>query len=529
MKKILLPIALAVSVVLGVLIGNILALNSKSNRSDSAGYYNMTGNKIDALLELIDKQYVDTVNMNELSEKVISEVLSNLDPHSTYIPADELQMVNDDLESSFSGIGVQFNIQRDTIMVVAVIHGGPSEKLGIQPGDRIVEVDDSAFVGKKITSDMVVKKLRGPKNTKVKVGIKRFGSDELLHYTITRGDVPTNSVDVSYMIDGNIGYVKVSKFGSATYSEFYTALANLWNEGARSYIVDLRENSGGYLDAAINMINEFLHKDDVIVYTEGKAQKKEIAYANGNGTFQEAPLAVLIDEWSASASEIFAGAMQDNDRATVIGRRSFGKGLVQQQIPMRDGSAIRLTIARYYTPSGRCIQKPYDDKEEYRKEVLERYAKGEMDTDTMKVVTDSVEYHTVKGRVVYGGGGITPDVIVVRDTIGVTPYYTKLYNTGTLYEYSFRYVDQYRSELFRMTQEQLCAYLDRQDLGGKAMEYGETKGIKSKSEVSDITKQIIAKRVKEYVVRNILGDAAFYSVINSTDNMMKVALEKLKK
>ena len=527
--KILLPIAFACAVVVGVLIGNILANNALEGKSVNERSSSSTG-KLDMLMNLIDIQYVDTIDRDELTEKVIPEILSNLDPHSVYIPADELQMVNDDLGASFSGIGVQFNIQRDTIMVIAVVHGGPSERLGLMPGDRIVEVNDTAFVGKDINSDMVVKKLRGPKGTKVKVGIVRFGTDEMLHYTITRGDVPTNSVDASYMLDEKTGYVKVSKFGSATYEEFYESLQKLKMQGATSYIVDLRENSGGYLESAIAMINEFLHAGDMIVYTKGKAQKREDAVADGAGEFQDAPLAVLIDEWSASASEIFAGAIQDNDRGVVVGVRSFGKGLVQQQIPLRDGSAVRLTIARYYTPSGRCIQKPYANKDEYEKEVLTRYESGELlSADSVKTSADSVKYYTTGGRVVYGGGGIMPDVFAARDTTGRCPYYVRLWNTGAIYEYAFRYVDEHRATLSAMDKATLVAYLDKQPLLEKMMEYGKSKKIETKQSLTADNKKLITRRVKEYIVRDVLGDEAFYEVLNETDNVVKAAKAELEK
>lgn len=526
MKKILLPIAFAIVAIIGVFIGNILSDNTKKYQNADEPFYTSDG-KIDMLLGLIDQQYVDTVDRNELTEKTINEMLSNLDPHSVYIPADELQLVNDDLGSSFSGIGIQFNIQRDTIMVISVIHGGPSEKVGMMPGDRIVEVDDSAFVGKEINSDMVVKKLRGPKNTEVKLGVVRFGADKMLHYTITRGDIPTNSIDSYYLMEGGIGYLKVSKFGSATYDEFYEALTKLRMQGAKSYIVDLRENSGGYLDAAIAMTNEFLQRGDMIVYTQGKAQKRENAIADGGGEFQNAPLTVLIDEWSASASEIFAGAIQDNDRGTIIGRRSFGKGLVQQQIPMRDGSAVRLTIARYYTPSGRCIQKPYDDKDEYQKEVFERYSSGELYSDTVKRDTSAQKYFTKGGKVVFGGGGITPDIIVATDTTGNCPYFTKLWNSGSIYEYAFRYVDEHRSLLTTMDENSLPSYLDKQPLFELTIKYGEKKDIKKPDLIRPETQKLIQRRVKEYVIRDVLGDNAFFKTINQNDIVIRAAQKAL--
>jgi len=374
MKKIIIPLSIALAIIIGFIIGNTLTRRSLVNVIDRTQI--SSEGKIDALLNIINRQYVDSVDSNELVEQVIPKILSGLDPHSVYIPASDLQSVNEELEGSFSGIGVQFNIQNDTVMIVGVISGGPSEKLGIIPGDRIITVNDTLFTGKEITNEKVMKKLRGPKGTTVRVGIKRGEEKELLPFTIVRGDIPVSSIDIAYKITDEIGYIKVSKFGSNTYNEFLSALKRLQNEGASKFIIDLRGNSGGYLDAAIQMIDEFLEKGELIVYTKGKSEPRRNAYASGSGLFRQNPLAVLIDEWSASASEIFAGAIQDNDRGLIIGRRSFGKGLVQQQIPLRDGSAVRLTIARYYTPSGRNIQKPYEDESSYENDIMNRYLHG---------------------------------------------------------------------------------------------------------------------------------------------------------
>ena len=526
-KNILLPIIIALSLIVGVFLGNLLS--SRTSQNPFSGDEGSSNGKMDMILNLIDRQYVDEVDIDSLSELVIPKILSDLDPHSSYIPEDELQIVNDDLSGSFSGIGVQFNIQQDTVVIIQVINGGPSEHLGIQPGDRIVEVDDSSFVGKVINNDKVVKKLRGPKNTKVKLGIKRANTSEILHFTVIRGDVPTNSVDACYMLNQKIGYVKVSKFGATTYEEFCDALFSLKKQGAESFVIDLRENSGGYLDAAINMINLFLSRNELIVYTEGKAQERADAIADGKGYFQKEPLAVLIDEWSASASEIFSGAIQDNDRGIIIGRRSFGKGLVQQQIPLRDGSAVRLTIARYYTPSGRCIQKPYDNKDDYEMEVYKRYESGELDSDTVQVIADSVKYYTNKGRVVYGGGGITPDVIIPRDTIGVTKYYTKLHNTATLYEYSFRYTDEHRNELKSYKSvDGLMTHLEKINLCDGLVAYAKTKGIeKEKEPMTAETRSRINRLLKAYIVRNFFGDSGFYPIYNEGDNVIGTAVKKL--
>ena len=523
MKKIVIPIVVSLAAVFGFVIGSVLSKNELQH-TQKVSNLNVDG-KLDLLLNLIDLQYVDTVNRDELVESAIPKILAELDPHSVYIPAEDLQIVNDDLDKSFSGIGVQFNIQKDTIMIVAVISGGPSERLGILPGDRIVTVDDSLFVGPAITNDKVMKRLRGPKGTKVKVGVKRSSSEELLSFEIVRGDIPLHSIDASYMLQDKVGYVKVSKFGSGTYDEFVEALTNLRIEGAERYIVDLRGNSGGYLDAAILMTNEFLKEGDLIVYTEGKAEKRRDAVADGRGVFAQTPVAVLIDEWSASASEIFAGAIQDNDRGVVVGRRSFGKGLVQQQIPLRDGSAIRLTIARYHTPSGRCIQKPYSDKDEYDMDILNRYLHGEMDDkDSIKALPDSLKFFTTQGRVVYGGGGISPDVFVPRDTIGMTSYYTKIYNGGILYDYTFEYVDKNREKLALYKDfTSLLNYLNTQNLADELVQFAQGRGIPKNDKMYAESKALMQNRIKAYILRSMLGDEAFYPVFNENDIVIRVA------
>lgn len=527
MKKIVIPIVVSLAAVFGFVIGSVLSKNELQH-TQKVSNLNVDG-KLDLLLNLIDLQYVDTVNRDELVESAIPKILAELDPHSVYISAEDLQIVNDDLDKSFSGIGVQFNIQKDTIMIVAVISGGPSERLGILPGDRIVTVDDSLFVGPAITNDKVMKRLRGPKGTKVKVGVKRSSSEELLSFEIVRGDIPLHSIDASYMLQDKVGYVKVSKFGSGTYDEFVEALTNLRIEGAERYIVDLRGNSGGYLDAAILMTNEFLKEGDLIVYTEGKAEKRRDAVADGRGVFAQTPVAVLIDEWSASASEIFAGAIQDNDRGVVVGRRSFGKGLVQQQIPLRDGSAIRLTIARYHTPSGRCIQKPYSDKDEYDMDILNRYLHGEMDDkDSIKALPDSLKFFTTQGRVVYGGGGISPDVFVPRDTIGMTSYYTKIYNGGILYDYTFEYVDKNREKLALYKDfTSLLNYLNTQNLADELVQFAQGRGIPKNDKMYAESKALMQNRIKAYILRSMLGDEAFYPVFNENDIVIRVALQEL--
>jgi carboxyl-terminal processing protease len=528
MQKIFNPLFVAIAAICGILAGSIITErhNERITRT-----HKKLDNKIDMMLNLVNLQYVDKVDIDSLVEKSLPKILEELDPHTVYVPAKDLQMVNDELEGSFSGIGVQFNIQNDTVMIVSVISGGPSEKLGILPGDRIVKVNDTLFVGETINNEKVMHKLRGPKGTHVTLGIKRHSADSLLTFDITRGDVPVNSVDAHFMMQNHIGYIKVGKFGANTYNEFLYALEGLKEKGANKFIIDLRGNSGGLLDAACYMINEFLHRGDMIVYTEGKAQKRQDIKADGNGLYQNYPITVLIDEWSASASEIFAGAMQDNDRGTIIGRRSFGKGLVQQQITLNDSSAIRLTVARYYTPSGRCIQKPYRDKNKYQQEVFDRYSSGEIyNQDSMKSTSDTVKYYTVGNRVVYGGGGIMPDIFVPYDTTYNSVYYTKLVNSSILYDFAFKYSDEHR-QLFNSFESYKKAdeYLKREPLFDQVLEFAEAKNIKKNLLQAEHSKSKITQLVRSYILRNIYGENAFYDVFYEDDPVVKEALNMLKK
>ena len=408
----------------GLLLGNVIADRAQNGKNlrDLSGLFSFgnSSSKVNDLLSLIDGQYVDNVDMDSITDEVMADIVSKLDPHSVYIPAKDLEAVNSELEGSFSGIGVQFNIQNDTVMIVSVISGGPSEKVGLMAGDRIIRVNDTIFAGAGVVSnEKVMRKLRGPKGTEVKLGVKRHGTREILSYTIKRGEIPVNSVTVAYIIEPGVGFIGLNNnFGNNTYDEFLHAIAELRAKGARKFIIDLRENSGGLMDVAIRMINEFLPAGQMIVYSEGKAYPRADAKADGTGSCINYPLAVLIDEFSASASEIFAGAIQDNDRGLIIGRRSFGKGLVQTQIPFSDGSAVRLTVARYFTPSGRSIQKPYErgKGDDYQMDLVKRFEHGEFDTKDSIHVADSLKFKTLKGRTVYGGGGIMPDIFVPRDT-----------------------------------------------------------------------------------------------------------------
>lgn len=535
-RNVFLALVIFLTIVIGFFLGNLLALraNTRANRVSLNNFLSrqLKNNKVDEVLSIIDVQYVDPVDNGELTEDLMRDLLNKLDPHSVYIPAKDLENVNSELEGSFSGIGVQFNIQNDTITIVGVISGGPSEKAGILAGDRIIEVDDSAFVGKEINNEKVMRELRGHKGTQVKLGIHRRGTSETLHYTVTRGDIPVNSVDVAYIINPDIGFIKVSKFAATTYSEFLNAVAKLKNAGANKFIIDLRENSGGYMDQAIQMINEFLPKSRMIVYSEGKSYPRFDAVSDGRGTCQEQGLAVLIDEFSASASEIFAGAIQDNDRGLIIGRRSFGKGLVQQQIPLADGSAIRLTVARYYTPSGRSIQKPYEmgKGEEYEMDLLSRFEHGEFDSADSISVADSLAYKTLAGRTVYGGGGIMPDIFVARDTTEYTPYLTKVINYSYLYQYAFLYTDENREKLSDFkTWKEMESYLDTENLLDKFVAYAKAKGIDENTAQINKSKKLILRQLKSYITRNILGDEGFYPIFYKDDKTVKAASEELKK
>jgi carboxyl-terminal processing protease len=535
-KNLSLVVIVLIALISGILLGNLIA-NRNNNNLDSAfsnifKNFPRTDNKISEILQLIDSHYVDTVDMQSLTEEMAIDLIAKLDPHSVYIPAKDLEIVNNELEGSFSGIGVQFNIQNDTITIISVISGGPSEKVGLLAGDRIVMVDDSVFSGKHITNEKVLRKLRGPVDTQVKLGIKRHGTKDLLDYTITRGQIPVNSVDISYMVVPQVGLIKVNKFGESTYSEFLTGIAKLKAEGATRFIVDLRENSGGYLDRAISMINEFLPAGQLIVYTEGKSYPRFDANSNGTGSCINNPVVVLIDEFSASASEIFAGAIQDNDRGTIIGRRSFGKGLVQQQKALSDGSAIRLTVAKYYTPSGRSIQKPYQNgnNEDYNMDIYNRFMHGEFYTPDSIQQTDTVVYKTLSGRTVYGGGGIMPDIFIPRDTTEFTPFLNKVVNAAYLYQFAFAYSDKNRQQLSQQKDWQAMErYLDSRNLIEEFTAYAEEKGIKRVPKEIKQSENFILTRLKAYITRNILGDEGFFPILFKDDPAIKKAVEVLSK
>lgn len=523
------PFLLAICLIAGIAIGTFYANHFSGNK---LGIINTSSNKLNALLRIINDQYVDTVNMGELVEEAMPQILSELDPHSSYIPAKDLEAVNADLKGSFSGIGIQFTIQNDTIHVNSVIQGGPSEKVGLMAGDRIVEVDDSAFVGKIVTNSEAMKRLKGEKGSKVKLGVYRPGEKDLLHFTVIRGNIPVKSIDAAYMINEKVGYIKVNKFGETTYPELLIALAKLNQKNCEGLIVDLRGNTGGYMAAAIQMVNEFLPNNRLIVYTQGRKSPREDYNSNGTGSNQKMPLVVLVDEGSASASEIFAGAIQDNDRGTIVGRRSFGKGLVQQPIEFSDGSAIRLTIARYYTPSGRCIQKPYEKgkESEYELDLLTRYEHGEFfSADSIKQDETEV-YHTRLGRPVYGGGGIMPDIFVPQDTTDMTSYFRMAANRGLIIRYTFDYTDQNRSTLQKYdTPEKMEAYLKGQNLLNKFAAWAEKKGLKRRNNLMMKSRRLFEMSLYGNIIYNMLGMEAYVEYLNESDKTVLKAVEILEK
>lgn len=521
-----LPVAVAVSVAAGIWIGS--AFSSHSTRQ-SAGIQKLTG-----ILELVNTLYVDKVDTDSIIEMSLSDFMAKLDPHSVYIPASDLQAVNEELDGSFSGIGVAFTILHDTIVVNEVISGGPSERVGLMPGDRIVTIDDSIASGPGWDQARVLRTLRGEKGTEVRLGIRRATSgDKLLPYTIERGDIPVTSIDASYMIEPGVGYVRVNKFGRTTYDEFFTSLVQLSSQGAKKFIVDLRSNTGGFMEIANLMANEFLPRGARIVSMRGRNDGDEsVIYADGRGTFLDSELVVLIDEYSASSSEIFAGAIQDNDRGLVIGRRSFGKGLVQRQIDLPDSSALRLTTARYYTPSGRCIQKRYTlgGDTEYELDLLNRMSHGEtMSVDSIKIDRSQV-YSTLGGRTVYGGGGILPDIFVPTDTSGYSKYYFNVANAGLLQKYAFDYVDANRSVLenTRNVDELLATLPADSDLLYSFVQYAHSEAkIPVQWYYINISRNLIVNLLKALIARDIYGVNGYFSVVNPEDPTVLKALDEI--
>lgn len=518
------PIIMALCVVVGILIGTFYANHFSGNR---LSIINSSSNKLNNLLHIIEDQYVDTIDANDIVEKAMPQILAELDPHSVYISADEAQSANDDLKGSFSGIGIEFTIRQDTIRVQNVIGNGPAERAGVIAGDKIVMVDGEVFVGEKVTNTEAMKRLKGPKDTKVTIGVIRYNEKTIKNITITRGDIPTHSITSTYMLDKNTGYIKVKNFGDNTYPEMLIALAKLSQEGFKNLVIDLRGNTGGYLQSAVQMANEFLPKNRLIVYMQGRKQPRQNFTTDGKGSYQHIPLVVLIDEGSASASEIFAGAIQDNDRGTIIGRRSFGKGLVQQPIGFNDGSMVRLTIARYYTPSGRCIQKPYTSgmDKDYEEDLLMRYEHGEFfSQDSIKQT--GPEYHTSIGRTVYGGGGITPDIFVAEDTTGITSYYKEAAMSGLILQFAYTYTDENRQKLKDYnTVEKMSAYVSKQNIVEQFANYAEKNGLRRRNLMIRKSYALLYRYLCSRIIYNMLNDSALTEYLNEDDAVVKEALK----
>ncbi len=520
------PIWLALCVVAGIVIGSFYTSHFSGNRLN---IINSGSSRLSNLLHIIDDQYVDSVNIDDLVEKAIPQILAELDPHSVYISAKDVAKATDDLKGSFSGVGIEFTIRQDTIRVQNIVKNGPAEKAGILAGDKIVAIDGKPFVGKIVTDDEAKHRLKGPKDSKVRIGILRYGEKNIRQFTVTRGDIPMKSISATYMLNDSVGYMRIKSFGEKTYAEMLASLQKLTILGADKLVIDLRDNTGGLLERAVQMANEFLPKNRLIVYTQGRKSPRAEYRTNGKGSYQHIPLVVLINEGSASSSEIFAGAMQDNDRATIIGRRSFGKGLVQQQIGFPDGSMVRLTIARYYTPSGRCIQKPYKpgDETDYDQDLLSRYQHGELfSRDSIKHTGPA--YHTVGGRTVYGGGGITPDVFVPEDTSTVTSYYKQAAISGLIIQYAYKYTDENRPILSRFTEmKPLAEYLNGRNLVNDFANYAERYGLRRRNNLISRSHTLLENYINSRIIYNILDEQAWNQYLNQDDPDIKAAIKTL--
>lgn len=513
-NKFFTPILIAISIVLGIILGMYF---TTGYGVDQFKFNSKGSDKINYLFQLIENKYVDTISIDSIVEEAVPEILSKLDPHSAYIPARDAQAANEDLKGSFSGIGISFRMEKDTVTVMSVIHGGPAEKVGILAGDRIVTANGQDLC--KMESTNVMKHLKGERDSEVKLEVIRHGHKEKLIFVVIRGDIPIESIDVTYMMDNNIGYIRVKSFGDQTYTEMLYALANLHVRGMNSLIVDLRGNRGGYMHTAIQMVNEFLPKDRLIVYTEGRSVEREDYFSNGHGSFQQIPLVVLIDEMSASSSEIFAGAIQDNDRGTVIGRRSFGKGLVQQGLDFNDGSIVRLTIARYHTPSGRCIQKPYvkGHGEDYENELMMRYERGEFYSED-SIRQEGEQYYTTQGRIVYGGGGIRPDIFVPDDSTGVTSYYKAAAFSGLIAQFCFEVVDQNREILNSLpTLEEKVEWMDRQNMLESFARYGQKHSLPRRNLMMQKSQKLFRRSIYSGIIYNSSDMNDYLKFLNQDD------------
>lgn len=522
------PLIISVSVIIGILIGSFYANHFTGNRLN---IINTSSNKLNDLLHIIDDQYVDKVDLSDLVEKAMPKILGELDPHSVYISAKDVDNEMEGLKGSFSGIGIVFTIYQDTARVIRVVDGGPSEEIGLQPGDRIVKVNGKSFVGKILTQDYATNHLKGPQNSKVTLSIKRKGIKKLINYTIVRGSIPVKSIDTAYMFDETTGYIRINTFSDTTYPELLAALAKLHQQGFHNLIIDLRGNRGGYMAPAIQLANEFLPKNRLIVYTQGRKSPRSEYTSDGRGSYQTIPLIVLVDEVSASASEIFTAAIQDNDRGTIIGRRTFGKGLVQEPIQFPDGSLLRLTIARYYSPSGRCLQKPYvkGGDPDYQMDLLKRAQDGEyFSKDSIHL--SGKKYKTRIGRIVYGGGGVMPDYFIPADTIGMTSYLQEALYTGLLSQYAFVYVDYYRDNLKKFEDwEELATYLKKQNLPEKFANFAAKSGLRRRNLMLHESKNLFQDFIISYIIDDFYGTEQKIMYTNLTDPCMLKAKDVFSK
>ncbi len=524
--QIRLPLIVGLAVAGGIFIGaNMFSKDNKTND------INKNVSRFREILTYIDRDYVDTVNTEDLIEEAISKMLEKLDPHSVYIPAKDLQIAKSQLEGDFEGIGIEFQIIKDTIYVVTPISGGPSEAIGLKSGDKILKIDNAVATGKEVSTQFVFSKLRGPKGTKVKVSIWRKGAKDVLNYTITRDKIPTYSVDVAYMIDSKTGYIKISRFAANTHQEFKKALVSLRTQGATKLMIDLRDNPGGYLERATDIADELLGENKLIVYTNGKDSRYDQKFnAYKSGDFENGAVVVLVNEGSASASEILAGAIQDNDRGIIVGRRTFGKGLVQMPIQLNEGGELRLTISRYYTPSGRSIQKPYTASEDYDMDIVKRYKHGEFfSADSIKF-NDSLKYKTTKGRIVYGGGGIMPDIFVPRDTTSYTSYLSELYNKSVLREYTLNYANENKAVLEKMSFVEFKNKFEVTDkMLNELIDLGKKSDVKYNASQFNRSKSMIKNNMKAFIARSIWKNEGFFPIINENDEIYIKALKMFDK
>ncbi|MBR5631763.1 MAG: PDZ domain-containing protein [Bacteroidales bacterium] len=520
------PLWVIILLMSGIIIGLYINKGVNTKKVEVEG-----GSKFDEVMWYVGNDYVEEPNAQEIQDEAIAAMMEKLDPHSAYVPLEEFNEVNDPLLGSFDGIGVQFRLERDTIAIVSVIKGGPSEKVGLMDGDRIIYVDDTLVASKKLKNEDVMRKLKGPKGTKVRVRVLRRGVEGLLDYTITRDAIPTYSVDIAYMLDDEIGYLKLSKFSATTVSEFKKGIGELDSQGMKKLIFDLRGNTGGYLSAAVDIADEFLPRGSLIVYTEGRNRPRNYMKARRHGQLEDIPVVVLIDGESASASEIVAGALQDNDRGTIIGRRSFGKGLVQEQIMLSDQSAIRLTVARYYTPTGRCIQKPYGDShEDYLLESYERYENGELFHPDSIHFADSLKFTTPKGKTVYGGGGIMPDIYVPLVDDSTEYYFNRIVNLGLLYQYAFDYTDKHRTQLkgYKTVEAFDRSFKVTDAMFDALVRLADEKGIVGTEEQRQAARRETDILLKAYIARNLFDDEGFYPIYAPMDEILQRAIEELK-